>query len=89
MGAVLHRHCERSEAIQFYFGLDCFVAYTPRNDERLHRRIDVTSAERMQAERRARNVEIEREVLPHGDHVAQVALQRIACVEALRAVAGP
>src|ERR1041385_2202875 len=54
-----------------------------------HRRIDVVAAERVQAEGRARDVEVEREVLVHRDYVAQVALDRVARVEALRAIDGP
>jgi hypothetical protein len=32
---IVSRHCEHSEAIQKATkqGLDCFVAYAPRNDE--------------------------------------------------------
>src|SRR4051812_46128098 len=55
----------------------------------LHRRVDVAAAERVQAERRAGDIEVEGEVLAHRDDIAQVALQRIAYVEALCAVAGP
>src|SRR2546423_11743758 len=54
-----------------------------------HRRIEVISAERVQAEGRTRDVEVEREVLVHRDHIAQMPLDRIAHVEPLRAVAGP
>ena len=46
-------------------------------------------AERDGAVRRARDVEIEREVLARRLHVAQVALQRIASVDGIRAVERP
>src|SRR5262245_35961483 len=54
-----------------------------------HGRVGVAAAERIEAVGGAGDVEVEREVLADGEHVAQVALQRIAAVEALRAVAGP
>src|SRR5690242_12447223 len=54
-----------------------------------HRRIDVVAAERVQAEGRARDVEVERKVLVHRDDVAQMALDRVARVKPLRAVDGP
>jgi len=40
-----------------------------------HRRIGVSAAERVRAIRRARNVEIEREMLRDGDDIAQMALE--------------
>src|SRR5439155_14358545 len=54
-----------------------------------HGRVGVTAAEREQAIGGAGYVEVEREVLVDGEHVTQVSLQRIAGVEALRAVTGP
>src|SRR5262245_48066584 len=56
---------------------------------RSHCRIDVIAAERVQAEGRARDVEVEGEVLVHRNHVAQMALDRIARIKPLRAIAGP
>src|SRR5262249_11124080 len=54
-----------------------------------NRRIGVATAEREQAVGCACDVEVEREVLVDGEHVAQMPLQRIAGVEALRSVARP
>src|SRR5262245_8248279 len=54
-----------------------------------HGRVGVAAAERVEAVGRAGDVEVESEVQADGEHVAQVTLQRIAAVEALRAVAGP
>src|SRR5262249_25400028 len=62
------------------------VAFTRR---RSHGRIGVAAAEREQAVGCACDVEVEREVLVDGEHVAQMPLQRIAGVEALRPVARP
>src|SRR5262245_22260064 len=54
-----------------------------------HGGVGVAAAERIEAVGGAGNVEVEREVLADGEHVAQVALQRISGVEALRTIAGP
>src|SRR2546426_10199932 len=54
-----------------------------------HRWIRVFSAERGQTVRRASDVEAEREVLAHRLQVAQEALQGVAGVDGVGAVAGP
>src|SRR5256885_10083419 len=54
-----------------------------------HRRIGVRPAQRVEAEGGAGDVEVEGEVLADGHDVAQVALDGIARVEPLRAIAGP
>src|SRR5512133_3002216 len=54
-----------------------------------HGRIGVAAAERGQAVGGPGDVEVEREVLADGEHVAQVPLQRVARVEALRSIARP
>src|SRR6266487_5217794 len=62
------------------------AAFTRR---RSHGRIGVAATEREQAVGCACDVEVEREMLVDGEHVAQMPLQRIAGVEALRPVARP
>src|SRR2546425_12553966 len=54
-----------------------------------HSGVGVFSAERERAVRRAGDVEIEREMLVDRLQVAQVALQRIARIDGVGAVAGP
>src|SRR5437764_15258871 len=56
---------------------------------RSHGRVGVTTAEGEKAIGGASDIEVEGEVLVDGEHVAQVALQRIAGVEPLRPVTGP
>src|SRR5678815_1203691 len=56
---------------------------------RSHRRTGEAAAERHETVGGARDVEVEREVLVDGEHVAQVPLERIAGVDAVGAVAGP
>jgi hypothetical protein len=53
----------------------------------LHRRAGIGAAERVCAVGGPGDIEVEGEMLVDGEHVAQVPLQRIAGVEALRAVA--
>src|SRR5436190_18574681 len=53
---------------------------------RSHGRVGVTTAEGEKAIGGASDIEVEGEVLVDGEHVAQVALQRIAGVEPLRPV---
>src|SRR5215210_6029869 len=55
----------------------------------LHGGIGVLAAESNRTVSRAGDVEVEREVLVDGEKVAQVALQRIARVDRVRAVARP
>src|SRR5689334_25401706 len=54
-----------------------------------HRGIAVRPAQRVEAEGGAGDVEVEGEVLADGHDVAQVALDGIARVKPLRAIAGP
>src|SRR5204863_10040567 len=54
-----------------------------------HRGIGVRPAQRVEAEGGAGDVEVEGKVLADGHDIAQVALDGIARVEPLRAVAGP
>src|SRR5919198_5966031 len=61
--------------------------YSPRGAS--HGRVGVATAERVQAVSGAGDVEVKREVLVDGEHVPQMPLQRIAGIEALRAIAGP
>src|SRR5262249_4348747 len=56
---------------------------------RSHRRARERAAERHEAVRGARDVEVEREVLVDGEHVAQVPLDGLARVDAVGAVARP
>src|ERR1700716_2724455 len=56
---------------------------------RSHRRVGIAAIEREQSVGGAGDVEVEGEVLVDGEHIAQVPLQRIPYVEALRSVAGP
>src|SRR5216110_2545781 len=55
----------------------------------LQGRVGVLRAERRGAEGGARDVEVEREVLLHGLQVALEALQRVAGIDRVGAVAGP
>src|SRR3954451_17302069 len=78
-----------SGSMRYPLRIKCGAVLSGSCSRSLHRRIAVRPAERMQPERRAGDIEIEREMLVHRNHVAQVTLQRIALVDALRAIARP
>src|SRR5688572_6910696 len=59
------------------------------SSNRLQSRIRILSPQGHRAVRRSGDVEIEREMLARGLHVAQVALQRIASIDGIRAVERP